>query len=823
MSITKPVAEDDFASFFVGDVIGGNLLSNDAAGSNGNKFLRAFDGESVDGKKAAAVTTIEGTYGTFYVKPDGSYTYEVHDSFKAELLAGQNLVENVSYKISDGAGNTDVGRLTLEIKGQSQKPVAVDDDFSFSESSAIGGNVLANDLPGENGQVYLRSVAGSHIDAKGSADPITDVAGAYGTFHFKPDGTFTYDLNPEVKASLGEGENVTETLRYYKISDGAGNTDVGVIKLTINGEGVTTTNTPPVALADAINVSEDGTTGVPASVLLANDIDADGDGLIIQSINGSGSNGTVSLVDGDVRYTAGAAYQYLQAGETANDSFSYTVSDGKGGTSTANVTVTVLGANDGPTASDDSGFVKAGSSIDINVLGNDTDPEGDLLTIVSVGAASHGTVSINPDGTLKYTAGTDFTGSDTFAYTVADEFGATSEATVSLVIGTSDNVTVGGDVFLQGNFMEIGVSSSGSLGTENDAPEGFHPQGFPNISYVVDEDGWDSGEAPDAGDFTLPGSPVDTIVLGIDGSSYVQDERSGERSIDTVTVDVSSGDTLAAQTTGTVAGVEFTQLIELDADATYYKTTITLTNTTGSDLSDVRFLRSFDPDQDIAFYGTYQTFNDLLSNPTEGNDIAVARATGVISGVSVNLVSFDEEARVSNYGFANYDAYDSALFENPVDRNGTSVDEAITLTFKIDTLAANTTVTKVFYTSLNGSRNANDMTIGTDGADTLNSREGDDILIGLAGDDTLTGGAGNDTFIVSRGSGADTILDFVSGANTDDVIELRGFGLTSLAAVKAVSSETAGNLFIDLGGGDSITLVNTALASIHQDDFTFFA
>ena len=79
------------------------------------------------------------------------------------------------------------------------------------------------------------------------------------------------------------------------------------------------------------------------------------------------------------------------------------------------------------------------------------------------------------------------------------------------MVGLSDHDAVGGNVFLQGNYMEIGVSASGSLGTSVAAPAGYHPQGQSGISYVVDTDGWTSGNAPRAGDFTLPRSVVKDV------------------------------------------------------------------------------------------------------------------------------------------------------------------------------------------------------------------------------------------------------------------------------------------------------------------------
>ncbi|MBX4963066.1 Ig-like domain-containing protein, partial [Rhizobium binae] len=117
-------ATDDSATFLETDVISGNLLSNDT--SDGNLFLRAFDQQGVGAKQPGQVTTIQGDYGTFYVKADGSYTYVLSDAAKIGFSNGELLQEKVSYKISDGAGHTDVGLFTLNIQGVTQiKPVAV--------------------------------------------------------------------------------------------------------------------------------------------------------------------------------------------------------------------------------------------------------------------------------------------------------------------------------------------------------------------------------------------------------------------------------------------------------------------------------------------------------------------------------------------------------------------------------------------------------------------------------------------------------------------------------------------------------------------------
>jgi autoaggregation protein RapA/B/C len=222
-------ATDDSATFLETDAISGNLLANDS--SDGNLFLRFFDQQSVSAKQGnSLVTEIQGDYGTFFVKPDGSYTYVLSDAAKVGFTNGELLQEKVSYKISDGAGHTDVGLFTLNIQGVTQvKPIAVDDHLSFTEGDPIGGNVLDNDIAGDNGLLFLRQFEGTNVNGNPSAT--TDVAGTYGTFHVKADGTFTYDLATDI----APGDHVTETVQYYKISDGEGHTDVGVLTLNITG------------------------------------------------------------------------------------------------------------------------------------------------------------------------------------------------------------------------------------------------------------------------------------------------------------------------------------------------------------------------------------------------------------------------------------------------------------------------------------------------------------------------------------------------------------------------------------------------------------
>jgi hypothetical protein len=118
------------------------------------------------------------------------------------------------------------------------------------------------------------------------------------------------------------------------------------------------------------------------------------------------------------------------------DSFSYTVSDGNGGTDTATVTATVTPVNDAPVAVDEAVTVAedSGATV-INVLGNDTDVDGDTLTFDGFTQATNGTVSLN-NGVLTYAPNANFNGTDSFTYFVSDGNGGTDTGQVSITVSS---------------------------------------------------------------------------------------------------------------------------------------------------------------------------------------------------------------------------------------------------------------------------------------------------------------------------------------------------------------------------------------------------
>jgi hypothetical protein len=113
------------------------------------------------------------------------------------------------------------------------------------------------------------------------------------------------------------------------------------------------------------------------------------------------------------------------------DTFAYRASDG---TTTSNIATVTINVNRSPVANKDSAATKIATAVIINVLANDSDPDGDQLTITGTTKPKNGTVSI-VNGAITYTPSRNYTGTDSFNYTISDGRGGTATTTVSVVVG----------------------------------------------------------------------------------------------------------------------------------------------------------------------------------------------------------------------------------------------------------------------------------------------------------------------------------------------------------------------------------------------------
>ena len=198
------------------------------------------------------------------------------------------------------------------------------------------------------------------------------------------------------------------------------------------GDGGNSGNQPPTAMADTARTVEDVEVLIN---VLANDTDFEGDALMIESVTAP-SKGTARIAaDGRVSYAPEPDWH-------GTDRFSYTVSDGNGGTAEAKVVVVVGPVNDAPVAVADTARTSEDEEVLIGVLANDADAESDALRIESVSAPSNGTARIAAEDAVSYAPAADWHGPDRFDYTVSDGNGGTAEAEVVVMVESVDDAPV---------------------------------------------------------------------------------------------------------------------------------------------------------------------------------------------------------------------------------------------------------------------------------------------------------------------------------------------------------------------------------------------
>ena len=313
--------------------------------------------------------------------------------------------------------------MTITVDPVNDNPVAVADSFSTDEDTTSAAiDLIGNDTDVDGDTLTVQSIAGTAI-TPGTAQTI---AVSNGTVNVSAAGvvTFTPDANYNGPIAF-----------TYVVSDGQGGTDTGSVSGTINP-----INDDPTAVADSFSTDEDTTSA--AIDLIGNDTDVDGDTLTVQSIAGTaitpGTAQTIAVSNGTVNVSAAGVVTFTpDANYNGPIAFTYVVSDGQGGSDTGSVSGTINPINDDPTAVADSYSTDEDTPLNIpanGVLGNDSDVDGDTLTVQSHTAASNGTVVVNGDGSFSYTPNADYNGSDSFTYTVTDGNGGTATATVTITI-----------------------------------------------------------------------------------------------------------------------------------------------------------------------------------------------------------------------------------------------------------------------------------------------------------------------------------------------------------------------------------------------------
>lgn len=327
----------------------------------------------------------------------GMVTVSANGDFVYTPAADYSGPDSFSYTVSDGtASQTYV--VTIDVTAVNDAPRGADLAISVEEDETARGTLPVAFDPDSANLVYDLGVAALHGRATVDAG-----------------GTYTYIPNPDYNGP----DSFT-----YRVTDG---TAVSTYTVTIN---VTPQNDPPVGSDGTATVTED----VPYDGTLPLASDPDGDQLTY-ALAGQAAHGTVTVLgDGSYRYIPAANY-------SGPDSFVYSVTDGVN-TILQTITITVLPVADAPVGSNFA-FTVGEDGAASGTLPVATDPDGQTPITYGLGsAATHGAVTVGPNGAYTYVPDPDYNGTDSFTYTVSDG-NLTSTYTVTVNVTASPDAPVG--------------------------------------------------------------------------------------------------------------------------------------------------------------------------------------------------------------------------------------------------------------------------------------------------------------------------------------------------------------------------------------------
>lgn len=388
---------DGIVSVQVANPIGGNTapVANPTSihvGLN-TTFLGGLSGSDADGDSLTFSTgSIAAQHGSVGISSNGNFSYTPNTGYTGS--------DSFSFKVNDGTANSADALVSVQVGGTTNHP-------------PVAAPVTINDVPGNapfNGTLQASDADGDVLTfSAGSTQP------AHGTVNINSNGSFTYTPN--------NGFVGTDSFSF-KVNDGTVNSADALVTLHIGGA----SNTPPVATPVSINVGLNTTFSGGLS-----GTDADGDPLTFSAGSTTAAHGTVNITsNGSFTYTPNTNY-------TGSDSFSFKVNDGTANSADALVSVQVGTASNTPPVANPTSINVAFNTTFVGGLSG-SDVDGDLLTF-SAGstAAAHGVVNINANGTFTYTPNSGYSGSDSFSFKVNDGTTNSTDALVSVQVGTSTN------------------------------------------------------------------------------------------------------------------------------------------------------------------------------------------------------------------------------------------------------------------------------------------------------------------------------------------------------------------------------------------------
>jgi VCBS repeat-containing protein len=699
------------ASIAVGDFNGDGdpdlAVADQGFGSGEILVLRGTAGGGFTAPTTVGTATGPSSIAVGEFNGDGDPDLAVADQFSGGVLvllgsAGADFAAPATV----ASGSDPVSVAVGEFNGDGDPDLAVADQspgeimvlLGSTGGSFTGPTILTTDSG-------VSAVAVADFNRDGDPDlAVTNVNQSYvSVLHGDTGGTFTAPTNFAVGG--------TQTSVVAADFNGDGKPDVAATKFNANNVAVllnsTVTNQAPAAAGDAYSTAEDTALTVAAPGVLGNDADPDGDPLT--AVLGTGpSHGSLTLnANGSFSYTPAADY-------AGSDSFTYRASDGTLTSNVATVAISVTAVNDVPAAAGDAYTTAEDTALTVpapGVLGNDADPDGDPLTAVLGTGPSHGSLTLNANGSFSYTPATNFAGGDSFSYRASDGTLTSNVATVAISVTAVNDVPVAaGDAYTTAEDTVLTVPAPGVLGNDAD------PDGDPLTAVL--------GTGPSHG----------SLTLNANGSfSYTP--------------------------AGNFAGGDSFTYRASDGTLTSNVATVAISVTAVNDV----------PTVTVGAGGTCGTDDRSGTINLTVSDVESAATSLALSATSSNPTLLP----AGNIAFAGSGAARTVTVRTVSGRTGTAV-----VTITVSDGQATSTVQLTVRAGGNGTDTVTggsgaDLILGQGGNDTLGGAGGNDLLCGGQGNDTLSGGGGDDTLVGSSGNdvlnGGDGV-DLLSGGDGNDTL-----------------------------------------------------
>ena len=611
-----------------------------------------------------------------------------------------------SYFTADGTGGNTGGGT----------PPAIGDDLLFGGdgNDTVFGGAGNDTVSGEDGADSLFGGDGRDLFVGGTAGDVVDGGSGgddFDTLDLSGSGPLRI-INQTVDP---DGNSISGTVEFL---DNAGNV-TGAMTFSEIEQLILPENSPPEAQDDTISTDED----TPVTIdVLANDSDPDSDPLTITEATVPADQGTVTIVDNQLVFTPA---------QDVNGpvEISYTVTDGNGGTDTATVTVDVTPVNDDPVAQDDTASTGFNTPVTVDVLANDTDVDGDPLTLLDATVpADQGTVAI-VDNQIVFTPATGFSGPAEISYTVDDGAGGTDTGTLAVEV-TAPNFIVEG------------------------TPEGD----LIDVDYLGDPEGdrVDAGdnEEGDDDDMIIAGDGSDTVFAGLGDDTVFggsgQDEIFGGPGNDELDGGSGSDTLFGGDGDDTINGGSGNDSISAGDGENHINGGVGEDTINGGD------------------------DNDTIFGGGDNDSIRAGAGDDVVHGDDGNDTIFGFEGSDQVYGGDGNDVINTRTSEGTgVPDQGLNYPDDPSTPFNEALLS---------YPSDTDSENDRDLVFGGSGNDTILTGDDQDTIFGDSGsdsidagfdDDFVYGGADDDT--IEGGEGADTVYgeagdDVIYGGLSPDVI-----------------------------------------------------